>query len=70
MRALWSLVTPVFSEKVFKEGTKELEETLADFTFTCGAPLHELLLPGKLVEVYVKDVSCEHPIERLYYAAK
>ena len=49
---------------------EELEEALADFTFTCGAPLQELHLAGKLAEVYVKDISCEDPIERLYYTAK
>ena len=38
--------------------------------FTCGAPLQELHLAGKLADVYVKDISCEDPTERLYYEAK
>ena len=38
--------------------------------FTCGAPLQELHLAGKLADVYVKDISCEDPIECLHYAAK
>ena len=47
-----------------------MQEALADFKFTCGAPLQELQLAGKLAEVYVKDISCEDPNEHLYYTAR
>ena len=62
---------PLYSQKkLSRKEREELEEALADFRFTCGAPLQELQLAGKLAEVYVKDISCEDPIERLYYTAK
>ena len=41
-----------------------------DVSFTCGSPLQDLELPGRLAIVYVRDISCEQPIERLYYTAK
>ena len=54
-----------------KEREREnLEEGLADVSFTRGAPLQDLQLPGRLANVYVRDISCEEPIERLYYTAK
>ena len=49
---------------------KDLEEAVADYSFTCGAPLQDLNLPGKLAHVYVRDMSCGDPIEKLYYTAK
>ena len=49
---------------------QERDEVLADFSFTCGAPLQDLELSGKLVNVYIRELSCEDPIEKLYYTAK
>ena len=65
---LWRLLYS--QKKLSRKEREELEEALADFMFTCGAPLQELNLPGKLADVYVKEISCEDPIECLYYAAK
>ena len=31
----------------------QLEDTLADYTFTCGTPLQDMDLSGKLADVYV-----------------
>ena len=45
----------------------QLEEALSDFTFTCGAPLQDL---GKMADVYVRDIVCGEPVEKLYYSAK
>ena len=56
-------------QKLTKQERESLQEALADVSFTCGAPLQELELPGKLANVYVRDISCEEPIERLYYTA-
>ena len=66
---LWRLLS---QKKLSLKEREELEEALADFIFTCGAPLQEVQLAGKLAEVhvYVKDISCEDPIERLYYISK
>ncbi len=32
----------------------DLEAALSDHTFTCGAPLQDLDLPGRLADVYVR----------------
>ena len=48
----------------------ELEKVLSDYVYTCGASLQDMELTGKLNEVYVRDVSCADPIEKLYYTAK
>ncbi len=49
---------------------RDLEHALEDWTFTCGAQLQDLDLPGDLGEVYVREMSCGEPIEKLYYSAK
>ena len=61
----------LYSQKklTYRERT-QLEEALSDFTFTCGAPLQDLDLPGKLADVYVQDIVCGEPVEKLYYSAK
>jgi ribosomal protein L44E len=51
---LWRLLYS--QKKLSRKEREELEEALADFTFTCGAPLQELQLAGKLAEL------CERPI--------
>ena len=50
-------------QKLTKKERKSLQEALANVSFTCGVPLQELELPGKLANVYVRDISCEEPIE-------
>ena len=37
--------------------------------FTCGSSLEELELPAPLNEVYVRNLNCADPIEKLYYSA-
>ena len=49
---------------------KLLEQALADYSFTCEAPLQYLDLPGRLVKVNVRDMSFGEPIEKLYYSVK
>lgn len=39
-------------QKLTKEG-ENLEQALMDVSFTCGAPLQDLELPGRLANVYV-----------------
>ena len=65
---VWRLL---YSQKklTYREHT-QLEEALSDFTFTCGALLQDLDLPGKLADVYVRDIVCGEPVEKLYYSAK
>ena len=64
----WRLLYP--QNKLSHQERKDLEEAVADYSFTCGAPLQDLNLPGKLAHVYVRDMSCGDPIEKLYYTAK
>ena len=45
-----------------------LLEELDGLMFTCGSLLEDLNLPEALKEVYVRDVSCLDPIEKLYYS--
>ena len=51
---LWRLL---YSQQ--KLTKKEREVALANFSITCGAPFQDLELHGKLVNVYVCDVTCE-----------
>ena len=43
-----------------------LEKELDGLMFTCGSLLEDLDLPEALKEVYVCDISCLDPIEKLY----
>lgn len=56
--------------KLSRQERKNLEVALADYSFTCGSPLQDLDLPGKLAHVYVRDLSCGDLVEKLYYNAK
>ena len=40
-----------------------MQQVIEDVSFTCGAPLQDSELPGRLNEV----LSCGDPIEKLYY---
>ena len=41
----------------------QLSDYLADYTFTCGASLSDLQLPGFLEDVCVRDLRCYAPVE-------
>ena len=47
---------------------QELTKILDDFTFTCGASLHDLELPPTLSDVCVRDLQCYDQVEKLYYS--
>ena len=47
-----------------------LQQVLDKWLFTCGAQLQDLNLTGCLADVYVREMSCNEPIERLYYSEK
>ena len=46
-----------------------LQQVLDKWSFTCGAQLQDLNLTGRLADVYVTEMSCNEPIERLHYSA-
>ena len=56
--------------RLTKKERTDPEKALEDVSFTWGSPLQESELPGKLANVYVWDIVCEEPIERLYYTVK
>ena len=60
----------IVSRSLQKMKRENLEQELMHVSFTCGAPLQDFELPERLVNVYVRDISCEQPIERPYYTAK
>ena len=47
----------------------QLERELDGLMFTCGSALQELDLPAFLSEVYVRNLRCFDPVEKLYYSA-
>ena len=64
---LWHLL---YSKRKLKaEERKRLERELDGLIFTCGSSLEDLNLQPPLNEVYVRDVNCSDPIEKLYYSA-
>lgn len=66
--SMWRLL---YSKYKLKQQEKaDLEEALEDMSFTCGAPIQDLELPGRLNDVYTRALHCEDPIEKLYYSAK
>ena len=56
--------------KLSKKEKADLKTVLQDISFTCGAQLQDLELPGYLNEVYTRRIACEEPIEGLYFSAK
>ena len=65
---MWRLLYSKF--KLTKKERTDLQAAMEDIPFTCGAPLQDLDLPGRLGEVYTRELSCGEPIEKLYYSAK
>ena len=64
---LWRLL---YSKKKLKADDRQrLEQELDGLMFTCGSSLEELDLPAPLKEVYIRNVNCADPIEKLYYSA-
>ena len=57
-------------KKLTKRNRHDLQSILEDISFTCSAQLQDLDLPERLRGVYSRELSCEEPIEKLYYGAK
>ena len=64
---MWYVAVTLLLIKLSKKEQANLQTALQD---TCGAQLQDLELPGRLNEVYTRKISCEQPIEKLYYSAK
>lgn len=65
---MWWLLYSQF--KLTKKEWADLQTAIEDVSFTCGSQLQDLVLPGQLNEEYMRELSCEEPIEKLYYSAK
>ena len=65
---VWRLLYCRF--KLSKKEQADLQTALQDVSFTCGAQLQDLELSGRLNEIYTRKISCEQPIEKLYYSTK
>ena len=65
---MWRLLYS--KQRLLASEREKLEEILNDFSFTCGAPLQDLEMEGKLADVYTRNISCREPVEKLYYVAK
>ena len=56
--------------KLTRKERTDLQMAIDGISFTRGAPLQDLELPGRLSEVYTRELSCGEPTEKLYYTAK
>ena len=66
---MWRLLYA--KRKLKKNEKEELERALDGMSFSCGAQLQDADIPVYLKEiVYVRQMSCEDPIEKLYYSTK
>ena len=67
---MWRLL---YSKRKLKQQERiELERGLNGLSFSCGAQLQDSdSVPDYLKEiVFVRKLSCEDPVEKLYYSAK
>lgn len=66
---MWRLVYA--KRKLKAEEKVQLDRSLSDMQFSCGAQLQDADIPPNLQDVvFVRELSCDEPIEKLYYAAK
>ena len=66
---MWRLI---YSKRKLTQVEKmQLEKALDDMSFSCGAQLQDADIPECLKAViFVHQMSCEEPVEKLYYSAK
>jgi len=67
--SMWRII---YSKKKLTSQEKvQLERSLDNMSFSCGANLQDADIPPQIKEhVCVRNLSCGEPIEKLYYAAK
>ena len=65
---MWRLLYSRF--KLTRREKADLQAAIDDISFTFVVPLQDQQLPGRLSEVYTRELSCGEPIEKLYYTAK
>ena len=66
--AMWTIL---YSKvKLKKKERTDLQVAIEDISFTCGAPLQDFQLPGRLAEVYTREFLCGELMDKLYYTAE
>ena len=60
--SMWRLLYSRF--KLTRKERADLQVAIDDISFTCGAPLQDLQLPGRLSEVYTRELSCGEPLRK------
>lgn len=67
--SMWRLI---YAKRKLKPPERlQLEHSLSDLSFSCGAQLQDADIPAFLQDiVFVRQLICGEPIEKLYYAAK
>ena len=63
--ACYSLSASFLSKNV----PMQLEEVIAEISYTCGATVDDLVLPDNLKSIGIRSHSCSDPIEKIYYSA-
>ena len=66
--SMWRLLYSRF--KLTRKERADLQVAINGISFTFGAPLQDLQLPGRLSEVYTRELSCGESTEKLNYTAK
>ena len=62
--SLWRLLYSC--TKLSAEEQGNVQDKLADVSFTCGSPIEDL---GDDLPVYTRILNCYEPVEKLYYSA-
>ena len=65
---MWRLLYS--KHKLSATDRKVLRQALDNVTYTCGAQIGDLELGERFADVYARQISCNEPVERLYYSSK
>jgi len=63
---MWRLL---YSKAKLKKAQRTSLELLLVHIHTCGSSLQDMELPEPFSEVYVRNINCFDPTEKLYYSA-
>lgn len=63
---MWRLIYSRY--KLTSPELRQVNESLEEFTYTCGASFSDLNFSGRLAEVCARDLQCYSPLEKLHYS--
>ena len=64
---MWRVIYSKYKLRAHEKIT--LQKALKGMSYTCGSMLEDLQLSGKLANVYIQDLKCYDPMEKLYYSS-